>query len=101
MPRALALTKRLFHELDGLGFEDGIRLGARVNAQARQTPDFREAIARFLREVTPLRIGLAMAGFAAALLAVILDQPRVVWGAIALLTGSLIVRLLQRRNGGV
>ena len=49
-PTALALTKRLFHELDGLGFEDGIRLGARVNAQARQTPDFREAIARFLQK---------------------------------------------------
>ncbi len=50
--------------------------------------------------MTPLRIGLAIAGFAAAVLAVILDQPRVVWGAIALLTGSLIVRVLQRRNGG-
>jgi methylglutaconyl-CoA hydratase len=49
-PTALALTKRLFHELDGLGVEDGIRLGARVNAQARQTPDFREAVARFLRK---------------------------------------------------
>jgi methylglutaconyl-CoA hydratase len=47
-PTALALTKRLFHELDGLGFEEGIRLGARVNAQARQTPDFRQAVARFL-----------------------------------------------------
>lgn len=46
---AVALTKRLFHELDGLGFEDGIALGARVNATARQTPDFREAVARFLR----------------------------------------------------
>ncbi|HEX6106628.1 MAG TPA: enoyl-CoA hydratase-related protein [Gemmatimonadales bacterium] len=45
---AVALTKRLFHELDGLGFEDGIALGARVNATARQTPDFREAVARFL-----------------------------------------------------
>jgi hypothetical protein len=49
--------------------------------------------------VTPLRIGLAIAGFAAAVVAVMLDQPRVVWGAIALLTGSLIVRLLQRRGG--
>ncbi|HKU60488.1 MAG TPA: enoyl-CoA hydratase/isomerase family protein [Gemmatimonadales bacterium] len=49
-PTALALTKRLFQELDGLGFEEGIRLGARVNAQARQTPDFRQAIARFLRK---------------------------------------------------
>jgi hypothetical protein len=51
--------------------------------------------------MTPLRLGLAIAGFAAAVLAVLLDQPRAVWGAIALLTGSLIVRLLQRRNGGV
>jgi hypothetical protein len=49
--------------------------------------------------VTRLRIGLAIAGFAAAVVAVLLDQPRVVWGAIALLTGSLIVRLLQRRGG--
>ena len=49
--------------------------------------------------MTRLRIGLALAGFAGAILAVLLDQPRVVWGAIALLTGSLIVRLLQRRNG--
>ena len=49
--------------------------------------------------MTYLRVGLAIAGFAAAVLAVLLDQPRVVWGAIALLTGSLIVRLLQRRRG--
>jgi methylglutaconyl-CoA hydratase len=48
-PSALAFTKRLFMELDGLSFADGIALGARVNAAARQTPDFRHAIARFLR----------------------------------------------------
>ena len=47
-PSALALTKQLFHQLDGLSFEQGIALGARVNAVARQTPDFREAIGRFL-----------------------------------------------------
>ena len=45
---AVALTKRLFHELDGQSFEQGIALGARVNAVARQTPEFREAIGRFL-----------------------------------------------------
>jgi methylglutaconyl-CoA hydratase len=48
-PSALALTKRLFYQLDEHGFEEGIALGARVNAAARQTPDFREAIARFLQ----------------------------------------------------
>lgn len=46
-----------------------------------------------------LRLGLALAGFVAALVAVVIDQPRIGWAAIALLTGSLIVRLLQRRNG--
>ncbi len=46
---ALAFTKQLFFQLDGTSFEEGIALGARVNAAARQTPGFREAIARFLR----------------------------------------------------
>jgi methylglutaconyl-CoA hydratase len=47
---ALALTKQLFFELDGKGFLDGIRLGARVNAVARGTSDFRTAIAQFLKQ---------------------------------------------------
>ena len=46
---ALALTKQLFYQLDGRSVDDGIALGARVNAVARQTPDFRAAIAQFLR----------------------------------------------------
>jgi len=45
---ALALTKRLFYELDGKSLAEGIELGARVNAVARSTPDFRDTIARFL-----------------------------------------------------
>jgi methylglutaconyl-CoA hydratase len=45
---ALALTKKLLYELDGREFAEGIRLGARVNAIARTTPDFRERIDRFL-----------------------------------------------------
>jgi methylglutaconyl-CoA hydratase len=45
---ALALTKQLLYELDGRSIDDGIRLGARVNALARATPDFRERIAQFL-----------------------------------------------------
>jgi methylglutaconyl-CoA hydratase len=46
---ALALTKRLFYELDGLSFSEGVAQGARVNALARATPDFRAAIAGFLQ----------------------------------------------------
>ena len=47
-PSALALTKRQFYELDGLPFAEGVALGARVNALARSTPDFKRAIAAFL-----------------------------------------------------
>jgi methylglutaconyl-CoA hydratase len=47
-PTAVALTKRLLYELDGPAFEEGVRLGARINALARGTPDFRAAVERFL-----------------------------------------------------
>jgi methylglutaconyl-CoA hydratase len=47
-PSALALTKRQFYELDGMPFAEGVALGARVNALARSTPEFRRAIAGFL-----------------------------------------------------
>lgn len=47
---ALAFTKQQFYQLDGLGFEDGIRLGADVNAVSRTTPDFRAALQAFLRK---------------------------------------------------
>jgi methylglutaconyl-CoA hydratase len=46
---ALALTKRVFFEQEGKTFSEGIRLGARVNALARGTPDFRTSIASFLK----------------------------------------------------
>ena len=47
---ALALIKRQLYELDGRGFEEGIALGARVNAIARATPDFRSSVAEFFRK---------------------------------------------------
>jgi methylglutaconyl-CoA hydratase len=49
-PSALGLTKKLLYQLDGLSLEEGIALGARINAVARGTSDFREAIAGFLRQ---------------------------------------------------
>jgi hypothetical protein len=49
--------------------------------------------------MTALRLGLAIAGFVAAAAAVVLESPRIGWGAIALLAASLIVRLLGRRPG--
>ena len=49
-PSALAFTKQQFYQLDGLRFEEGIRLGADVNAVSRSTPDFRAALAAFLKK---------------------------------------------------
>lgn len=47
---ALALTKQQLYRLDGTGFEEGVRLSADVNALSRTTPDFRQAIAAFLKK---------------------------------------------------
>ena len=49
-PSALAFTKQQFYQLDGMGFEDGIRLSADVNAVSRTTPDFRAALTAFLKK---------------------------------------------------
>ena len=49
-PSALAFTKQQFYQLDGLAFEDGLRLGADVNAVSRSTPDFRTALSAFLKK---------------------------------------------------
>jgi uncharacterized membrane protein YfcA len=45
-----------------------------------------------------LRIAAALAGFGAALLGVALDDQRLAWMAIALLTVSLILRLVLRKR---
>jgi methylglutaconyl-CoA hydratase len=47
---ALAFTKQQFYQLDGLSFDDGLRLGADVNAVSRSTPDFRTALSAFLKK---------------------------------------------------
>jgi hypothetical protein len=47
---------------------------------------------------TLLRLALALGGFAAALLEIALEDRRLGWAAIALLSASLVIRLLQRRR---
>jgi len=49
-PSAIALIKRQLYEVEGRSFEDAIALGAKVNAVARATPDFKRAVARFLEK---------------------------------------------------
>lgn len=46
---ALALIKQQMYEVEGRSFEDAIALGAKVNAVARATPDFKNAVAEFLQ----------------------------------------------------
>lgn len=48
-PNAIALIKQLFYQLDDRSFQQGIELGAQVNAIARAHPDFSAAIAQFLK----------------------------------------------------
>jgi len=47
-PSALALTKSLLHEQDGLSVAQGIERGAQVNVEARRTDACREGVASFL-----------------------------------------------------
>jgi enoyl-CoA hydratase/carnithine racemase len=42
------LTKQQFYQLDGLSLDEGLSLGADVNAISRTTPDFRAALEAFL-----------------------------------------------------
>ncbi|UCG84768.1 MAG: enoyl-CoA hydratase/isomerase family protein [Gemmatimonadota bacterium] len=49
-PSAVALIKRQLYEVEGRSFEEAIALGAKVNAVARATPDFKAAVAKFLQK---------------------------------------------------
>lgn len=48
--------------------------------------------------LTVLRLALALGGFVVAVVAIALEDHRLAWAAIALLVGSLIIRLVQRRR---
>ena len=49
--------------------------------------------------VNRIRLGLSLTGMVVAVLALMLNDRRLVWGAIGLLAASLILRLVQRRRG--
>ncbi len=46
----LALIKKQLYEVEGRSFADAIKLGSEVNALARGTSSFKEAVARFLKK---------------------------------------------------
>jgi hypothetical protein len=50
--------------------------------------------------VTKVRLALSLSGMVVAVVAIMLDDRRIVWGAIALLAASLLLRLLARGRGG-
>lgn len=45
---AVAMTKRLLYDINGMSFADAVQLGAEVNANARMTDDCKKGIAKFL-----------------------------------------------------
>lgn len=47
-PGAVALTKRLLHDLDGEDFSGGLERAAQVNAEARASEECRSGVRRFL-----------------------------------------------------
>jgi methylglutaconyl-CoA hydratase len=47
-PGAVATTKRLLHDLDGMSFEHGLEHAADVNARARASEECRTGVRRFL-----------------------------------------------------
>ncbi len=48
---ALALTKTLLYQMDGMSFSDALETGADVNVMARLTSDCQERMGRFLKKV--------------------------------------------------
>ena len=47
---AVAMTKRLIYDIDGLSFPDAIQQGVETNAKARMTDDCKKGIAKFLEK---------------------------------------------------
>ena len=45
-----------------------------------------------------IRLGLSLTGMVVAVLAIMLNDRRLVWGAIAVLAGSLLLRAVARRR---
>jgi hypothetical protein len=53
--------------------------------------------------INRIRLALSLTGMVLAVVAIMLNDRRVVWGAIALLAASLLLRVVSRRrrpNGG-
>jgi hypothetical protein len=49
--------------------------------------------------VNRIRLGLSLSGMVVAVVAIMLNDRRVVWGAIALLAASLLLRVVAGRRG--
>ena len=50
-------------------------------------------------KLNQVRLGLSLSGMVVAVVAIMLNDRRVVWGAITLLAASLLLRLIARRRG--
>jgi hypothetical protein len=48
--------------------------------------------------ITRIRLALSLSGMVLAVVAIMTNDRRIVWGAVALLAASLILRLVQRNR---
>lgn len=48
--------------------------------------------------INRIRLGLSLAGMVVAVVAIMLNDRRMVWAAVALLAASLLLRLAERRG---
>ena len=49
--------------------------------------------------VNRIRLGLSLTGMVVAVLAIMLNDRRLVWGAVGVLAASLLLRVVARRRG--
>lgn len=49
--------------------------------------------------INRIRLALSLTGMVVAVLAIMLKERRLVWGAMALLAASIALRLISRRRG--
>jgi hypothetical protein len=49
--------------------------------------------------INRIRLGLSLTGMVVAVLAIMLNDRRLVWAAIALLAASILLRVVARRRG--
>ena len=74
------------------------RAGQRAGPADAGLPGCDRPVSRQDMSINRIRLALSLTGMVVAIAAIMLDDRRVVWGAVALLGASLLLRLMARRD---